>query len=67
MDTKPPIFKEAAEPLDAEEWIWLNWNVLIGYGGPPWVCLSIENRICSSSVTRTCRDMVEASSHYFSS
>jgi hypothetical protein len=21
MDTKPPIFKEAAEPLDAEEWI----------------------------------------------
>jgi hypothetical protein len=21
MDTCPPIFKEAAEPLDAEEWI----------------------------------------------
>jgi hypothetical protein len=21
MDTKPPIFREAAEPLDAEEWI----------------------------------------------
>jgi hypothetical protein len=21
MDTRPPIFKEAAEPLDAEEWI----------------------------------------------
>jgi hypothetical protein len=21
MDTGPPIFKEAAEPLDAEEWI----------------------------------------------
>jgi hypothetical protein len=21
MDTHPPIFKEAAEPLDAEEWI----------------------------------------------
>jgi hypothetical protein len=21
MDTKPPIFKEAAEPLEADEWI----------------------------------------------
>jgi hypothetical protein len=21
MDTRPPIFKEATEPLDAEEWI----------------------------------------------
>jgi hypothetical protein len=21
MDTRPPIFKEAAKPLDAEEWI----------------------------------------------
>jgi hypothetical protein len=21
MDTRPPIFKEAADPLDAEEWI----------------------------------------------
>ena len=21
MDTRPPVFKEATEPLDAEEWI----------------------------------------------
>jgi hypothetical protein len=21
MDTKPPVFREAAEPLDADEWL----------------------------------------------
>jgi hypothetical protein len=57
MDTRPPIFKEATEPLNAEEWI-----------------NTIEDKfrvlrmteVCSSSVTRTCRDVVEAPLHHFS-
>jgi hypothetical protein len=52
MDTRPPIFKETTEPLDAKEWI----NTM-----------EDKDRVCCTSVTRTSRDVVEASSHHLPS
>jgi hypothetical protein len=63
MDTRPPIFKEATEPLDAEEWI----NTMEDKFRVLRLTEVLKTEYATHQLQRTSRNVVEASSHHLPS